>query len=307
MYSREHPQALQLQGQFMNNQTNNLWPYYKHNWMWKLADGRVFSTQAMDYVDETAQTAWLEMTGISTIPDSPVDTKGNHSEEGLEEALFFYGFKEKESKSLLQSSGSYELCEFYYFRNPKRKQGFEIANGGLLENAATLYPQAWEYLQTSEGQQLCKTEEAWQAMTRAIWHTNADGTTVGWNGIGGAPFYALHADTGALRLPDLRGMYPEAAGFDSLSVGGVHGDGVRNIVGGFIVGWANSHIPVISASGIVSTNSFLAYQGGPTQLVQQLDPYAVSIDASKTVPTATKNQPRAWGALPCVYLGSPTS
>lgn len=32
-------------------------------------------------------------------------------------------------------------------------------------------------------------------------------------------------------MPDVRGMYPEAAGFDSLGVGGVHGDAIRNIQG----------------------------------------------------------------------------
>ncbi|MDR2503989.1 MAG: phage tail protein, partial [Deltaproteobacteria bacterium] len=95
----------------------------------------------------------------------------------------------------------YDLCEFYYFRHPTLKPGFQSAQGGLLTNAATLYPEAWAYLQTTEGQLLCKTEAEWQAMTTAIWHTNADGTTAGWNGIGGAPFYAPDLATGALRLP----------------------------------------------------------------------------------------------------------
>ena len=35
--------------------------------------------------------------------------------------------------------------------------------------------------------------------------------------------------------------------------------------------------------------------------------YNMYLDASRVVPTANKNQPRAWGALPCVYLGLPAS
>ena len=42
-------------------------------------------------------------------------------------------------------------------------------------------------------------------------------------------------NTGSLRLPDLRGMYAEAAGFDSLGAGGVHGDGGREDKWGFSV------------------------------------------------------------------------
>ena len=52
----------------------------------------------------------------------------------------------------------YEICEFYYFRHPTLKPGFQPAQGGLLANAATKYPEAWAYLQTTEGRKLCKTE-----------------------------------------------------------------------------------------------------------------------------------------------------
>lgn len=204
---------------------------------------------------------------------------------------------------VLSAGGGYELCEFYFFRHPTLKPGFQPAQGGLLENAATLYPEAWTYLQTTEGQKLCKTEAEWQAMTQAIWHTNADGTTVGWNGIGGAPFYALHTDTGALRLPDLRGMYAEAAGFDSLGVGDTHGDGIRNITGGVPNEW------VKDPGNAGGTGPF--YFG---QIINTLSTTENAsgfkgrfFDSSRAVPTAAKNQTRAWGALACVYLGQPAS
>ena len=204
-----------------------------------------------------------------------------------------------------QAYDKYELCEFYYFRLPVLRRGFQPAQGGLLENANLLYPEAWAYLQTPEGQMLCKTEEEWQAMTRATWATLADGTTVGWNGIGGAPFYAPNLETGALRLPDLRGMYAEASGFDELGVGGVHGDATRAITGqiqsgvGSTIGGFRSR-----ATGAFTLNSQRTYiyaQGNTS-----VDVYgAANFDSSNIVPVANKNTPRAWGALACVYLGMP--
>ena len=196
----------------------------------------------------------------------------------------------------------YELCEFYYFRHPTLKPGFQTAQGGLLANAATLYPEAWAYLQTAEGQKLCKTEAQWQALTTATWATLADGTKVGWNGIGGAPFYAPNTATGALRLPDLRGMYAEAAGFDSLGVGAVHGDGIREIIGQVASAGAYAFHPD-GASGAFAP----AGLSGPTPTPQSGSGGRGSLrmTASRVVPVANKTQTRAYGALACVYLGLP--
>ena len=198
----------------------------------------------------------------------------------------------------------YELCEFYFFRHPTLRAGFQLAQGGLLANAATLYPEAWAYLQTAEGQKLCKTEAEWQAMTTATWATLANGTKVGWNGIGGAPFYAPNTATGALRLPDLRGMYAEAAGFDGLGVGGVHGDAIRriwgNLVNTYAVGSADAGGGALQweLTGRVNANAVTSGTNMPAQM---------GIDSARTTPAANKNQPRAWGALACVYLGRPAS
>ncbi|MCL1939526.1 MAG: hypothetical protein FWG04_02560 [Desulfovibrionaceae bacterium] len=207
----------------------------------------------------------------------------------------------------------YTLCEFYYFRHPTLKPGFQPAQGGLLPNAAELYPEAWAYLQTTEGQLLCKTEAEWQAMTTATWATLADGAKVGWNGIGGAPFYAPNTATGALRLPDLRGMYAEAAGFDSLGVGGVHGDGIRNMVGtvrfsGMYASNASGATRLIvsgafSPGNVPTLGSLFQANTSATQTEQT----HANFSAANVVPTAAKNQPRAWGALACVYLGLPAS
>ena len=218
------------------------------------------------------------------------------------------GLSREEIQSMIDEAvkgvSPYKLCEFYYFRSPALRAGFERAEGGLLENAAILYPEAWAYLQTAEGQALCKTEEEWQAMTQAVWHTNADGTKIGWDGIGGAPFYAPNLETGALRLPDLRGMYAEAAGFDDLEVGGVHGDAMRDFTSRFTLA-SNS---TTGAGGIVdATGAFVA--GGvssrPYLSVHGSGESGFYLDfiPSRIVPTANKNQPRAFGMLPTVYLG----
>lgn len=137
-------------------------------------------------------------------------------------------------------------------------------------------------------------------MTTAIWHTNADGTTVGWNGIGGAPFYVQDLSAGTLRMPDLRGMYVEAAGFDSLGVGGVHGDAIRNIVGS--VSQVHAGAAGVSMSGAIRANYGNADSGSANQGEGR---FGFVFDSSRVVPTANKVQPRAWGALACVYLGAP--
>lgn len=195
----------------------------------------------------------------------------------------------------------YDLCEFYFFRHPTLRAGFAPAQGGLLANAAELYPAVWEYLQTVEGHKLCKTEAEWQTMTTDTWATLADGTKVGWNGIGGAPFYAPNFATGALRLPDLRGMYVEAAGYDSLGVGSVHGDASRKI-DGIYRSIGDSRLCVATGPFYNAGNASRRYSDGSAS-----DGPSIGFDTSRVGPTAAKNQPRAWGALACVYLGQPAS
>lgn len=211
----------------------------------------------------------------------------------------------------------YDLCEFYYFRHPTLKPGMQPAQGGLLTSASLgrpvpdVYPDAWEYLQTEEGRKLCKTEAEWQALTAAIWATLADGTKIGWNGIGGAPFYVQDLAAGTLRLPDLRGMYAEAAGYDALSVGGVHGDAGREIAASISIGAhynaGSSGVVTIGGTGALYGQStinatYLAMGSGTAVGTNR-----ATFSAARVVPTAAKNQPRAWGALACVYLGQPVS
>lgn len=214
-------------------------------------------------------------------------------------------------------TNKYDVGEFYYFRHPTLKTGFAPMQGGKISGSyqgkkITDYP-IWQYLQTSEGQLLCKTESEWQAMTVATWATLADGSKVGWNGIGGAPFFVQDLSAGTLRMPDVRGMHIEAAGFDSLGVGGAQGDGERNKTGS--VAFFAREAPPTGTYAQVSevTGIFALGETGPTSVT----PFNTGLNwtgalrakfaTSRVAPTAAKNQPRAWGALACAYLGTPAS
>ena len=217
--------------------------------------------------------------------------------------------REEIQKMIDRAVSPFLLCEFYFFRSPVLRTGFLPAHGDLVESAAALYPEAWAYLQTPEGRLLCKTEEEWQAMSTASWATLADGTKVGWEGCGGVPFYAPDLGTGALRLPDLRGMYAEAAGFDALSVGGVHGDAIRNVTGtqnAAATGFGNGAVPISDgyiADGVDGV--FRAYKYIGATNTGGNSNWSTKMDLSRVVPVAAKNQGRAWGALASVYLGLP--
>ena len=189
----------------------------------------------------------------------------------------------------LTASAKYELGEFYYFRHPTLKPGFKPAQGGVISNAATMYPEVWDYLQTTEGQMLCKTEAQWQAMTVATWATLADGSKIGWNGIGGAPFYVQDLAAGTLRMPDLRGMYAEAAGFDSLGVGDAQGDEIRD----------HGHV---FAQGIAAGSS-----GGYGYTRGVSGNYTDVVKAVVGAPIGAATAPRRWGALASAFLGIPAS
>ena len=107
---------------------------------------------------------------------------------------------------------------------------------------------------------------------------------------------------GTLRLPDLRGMYAEASGFDSLDAGGVHGDGMREITGTLMDVYGSY---VGSSNGAISAGASrpAGIAGGELQNAA----WNVHFLASRVVPTASVNRPRAWGALACVYLGPQAS
>lgn len=200
----------------------------------------------------------------------------------------------------------YELGEIYYFRNPTLRPGFQPCQGGLLQQAATLYPQIWAYLQTAEGQQLCKTEAEWQAMTWATW---GDGSfKASFNGIGGAPYFVQDLNAGTLRMPDIRGQVAmaEADGIIAPSAGKSMGDTTRSMTGSWA---ANGGLGTLKngeyATGAVTTGRYVNEHY--TSSASSSGGYVYAIDSGRVVPTGAVNIPRSWGALACAYLGLPAA
>ena len=198
----------------------------------------------------------------------------------------------------------YEICEVYHFITQRSRPGFVAATGGLINNANTRYPRAWDFLQTTEGQLLCVTEAQWQALSTATYYTNAAGVAEGWDGIGGVCKYVIDTNAGTIRVPDLRGMYMEAAGLDGLDVGEVHADRIRNIEGTMLTNWYYSPYWNGTATGAFnnpSTASVVRKMGTSDGNTGNNSLY---ISAARVVPTGNVNTPRAFGTYTCVYLGS---
>ena len=84
-------------------------------------------------------------------------------------------------------------------------------------------------------------------------------------------------------------------------MGGTHGDAVRDIVGTIGVCWSYGEYASPPFFETNSNNQWLM-NGGNTATDRR-----IAMDISKSVPTAAKNAPRAWGSLACVYLGLPAS
>lgn len=200
----------------------------------------------------------------------------------------------------------YEVGEFYLFRHPTLKRGMQPCYGGLLTNVAATYPQIWAYLQTTEGKLLCKTEVQWQELSTHVYYTLADGTNIGFNGVGGVPYYVQDLNAGTLRMPDVRGTYAEPAGYDSLGVGGVHIDTIRNATGTayFTAGGANGYLSSEGYSGAFTRGA--AGGGKSLTYAEASYPSGLSLVLSRVMPTGAANKPRGYGGLPCAYLGQPT-
>ena len=90
-------------------------------------------------------------------------------------------------------------------------------------------------------------------------------------------------------------------------MGGVHGDGIRDIVGTaaqssgtYAYGLVYSNTPVVTgamyAAGPAGGRPF----GDNTQTGS-----ALGFKAGRVVPTSNANKPRGWGSLACCYLGQP--
>jgi hypothetical protein len=194
----------------------------------------------------------------------------------------------------------------------------EPVDGSWIDNADQIYPQAWAFLQSPRGQQLCVSAAVYQALNNDVFRKPdgtpivlADGTSPGWKGVGGVPKYCLDIPNKRLRLPDLRGTYFEPAGCDSLGVAMVHGYALPAALCATFASGSGSNVGGIR--GASTTGAFEATVSVPqmfsaTTGTASGDAYSRMIfDPDRVVPTAARNQVPAWGSLACVYLGRPAS
>jgi hypothetical protein len=211
-------------------------------------------------------------------------------------------------------NSKYDVGQYEWFEDEQPRPGFVPLLGTVIENFSATYPEMANYLSTTYGAARLVTKAEYDALHVATWHTNADGTKIGWDGIGGVNRFVWDQDADTLQLPDLQGMF-QGQVCDSLGVAGVHGDAIRNITGTFYtfgLNASNSSFPLYSSNA--RNGAFRAGVSGPMDLKaitlngQTFNGnYGYGFSASYAVPTGPANVPRAWGALACVYLGLPVA
>jgi hypothetical protein len=200
--------------------------------------------------------------------------------------------------------------------HPDPTIGMEPVDGSWIEDVDQIYPQAWAFLQSARGQQLCVTAEVYQALNTDVFRKAdgtpivlADGTSPGWKGVGGVPKYCLDIPNRRLRLPDLRGTYIEPAGCDSLGVASVGGDQMRNLFGWITDRDLDDGVHgILDSSGVFYNNLNLAATAATITRSTVLSTCSRRIiNTARTVPTGAAFAPRRFGSLACVYLGKPAS
>lgn len=186
-----------------------------------------------------------------------------------------------------------------FFEDEAPRAGYVPCLGTTISNFSTTYPEMAAYLSTTYGAARLVTLAQYNALHTATWATLADGSTVGWNGIGGVTKFVWDKDADTLKMPDLQEMFRSSTGA-SLGVGDAQGDRARLLSGklGVIIGNSGTDV-----TGMVYTGSYWAtVQAGSTG-----PGYYRMYDTSRVMPTGPAFAPRRWGALACAYLGKPAS
>lgn len=186
-----------------------------------------------------------------------------------------------------------------FFEDEQPRPGYVPCMATTIPNFSTTYPEMAAYLSTPYGATRLVTLAQYNALHTATWATLADGTTVGWNGIGGVTKFVWDKAADTLKMPDLQEMFQSSTGA-SLGVGDAQGDHARLLSGKLGVTIGNSGTDV---TGMVYTGSYWAtVQAGSTG-----PGYYRMYDTSRVMPTGPAFAPRRWGALACAYLGKPAS
>ena len=194
-----------------------------------------------------------------------------------------------------------------FFEDEAPRAGYVPCLGTTISNFSTTYPEMAAYLSTPYGAARLVTLAQYNALHTAIWATLADGTTVGWNGIGGVTKFVWDKTADTLKMPDLQEMFRSSTGA-SLGVGGTHGDQTRRAYGEYgcrksPMGGAFENADAGYTTGVFGVGSdvvtayvYNAASGSSRRLIY---------DSARTMPTGNANKPRGWGALACCYLGTP--
>jgi hypothetical protein len=190
-----------------------------------------------------------------------------------------------------------------FFEDEMPRAGYVECNAGVVANFSTTYPQMVAYLETPYGQSRLVTLAEYESLHVAVWHTNADGSKVSWNGIGGVAKFVWDKAADTLKMPDLQDMFRGARG-PSLGVGGVHGDQGREATG-----YTALHTTAGSLSIETKSNGVFAAEawgyGSSSGTQQVTDGFGIRFRLSRVMPVGSAFTPRAWGALACCYLGTP--
>lgn len=188
-----------------------------------------------------------------------------------------------------------------FFEDEQPRPGYVPCMATTISNFSKTYPEMAAYLSTPYGATRLVTLAQYNTLHTATWATLADGSTVGWNGIGGVTKFVWDKAADTLKMPDLQEMFRSSTGA-SLGVGGVHIDMMRNVTG-FVRDLAQS----VASSGSFGGALYMSTGGGGAAAGGS-GVYAARscyFDSSRVVLTGAANKPRAWGALACAFLGTP--
>lgn len=196
-----------------------------------------------------------------------------------------------------------------FFEDEQPRPGYVPCMATTISNFSKTYPEMAAYLSTPYGATRLVTLAQYNTLHTATWATLADGSTVGWNGIGGVTKFVWDKAADTLKMPDLQEMFRSSTGA-SLGVGAVHGDMIRNISGTLrsagMYGAAASGATTVDGTGAFASDLPVAglffSPGGSSSPVYNVRGV---FNPSRVVPTGAANAPRCWGALACAYLGIP--
>jgi len=192
-----------------------------------------------------------------------------------------------------------------FFEDEQPRPGYVPCMATTISNFSKTYPEMAAYLSTPYGATRLVTLAQYNTLHTATWATLADGSTVGWNGIGGVTKFVWDKAADTLKMPDLQEMFRSSTGA-ALGVGGVHIDMIRNFASSLALSdRIYAATDIATATGVLYMSNIRSSRPFPRDGSASYSGGDLSIDPSRKVPVGAANKPRAWGALACCYLGQP--